>query len=234
MAERFSNPVSRAIPAVDAGLRRYMLGVYNYMAAALGITGLVAFFVSTNAALMQTLFTTGLMWVVLLAPLALVFYLSFRFQSLSFSTARNLLWLYAALVGLSLAPIFIVYTSESIARVFFISGGTFAGMSIYGYATKRDLTGLGSFLIMGLWGLILAMIVNLFVQSTPFGLALSAIGVLIFVGLTAYDTQRIKEFYYGGDSAEIAGKKSVFGALMLYLDFLNIFLNLLRLMGDRR
>jgi FtsH-binding integral membrane protein len=172
--------------------------------------------------------------VLMVATLGLVFFLSFRIRTMSFATAQISFWAYAALMGLSLGSVFIVYQMPSITRIFFITAGTFAGMSIYGYTTKRDLTGMGSFLIMGLIGVILASVVNIFMKSDSLGFALSLISVLIFVGLTAYDTQKIKEMYLENDGFEVAGKKAIMGALALYLDFINLFLNLLRLFGDRR
>ena len=220
--------------AIDVGLRQYMLGVYNYMASGLALTGIVALITAYTPAIYNTIFGSGLAWVVILAPVALVFFLSFRIHKMSFATAQATFWIYAALNGLAFATLFHVYTEVSIARVFFISAATFAGMSIYGYTTKRDLSGFGSFLFMGLIGIIIASIANLFIGSTALDFAVSVIGVLVFVGLTAYDTQRIKEWYYEGDDREVMGKKSVMGALNLYLDFINLFLMLLRLFGDRR
>lgn len=220
--------------SIDSGLRRFMIGVYNYMAGALAFTGLISFYIGQNPAFIERLATTGLMWVVLLAPLALVLFLSFRLHKMSVTTAQVVYWLYAALIGVGIAPIFMVYTQESIARTFFICALTFGGMSLYGYTTKRDLTGMGSFLIMGLWGIIIASLVNIFLHSTGLGLIISILGVLIFTGLTAYDTQRIKETYYSADNAETASKKAIMGALMLYMDFINLFLHLLRFVGDRR
>ncbi|MBF0166908.1 MAG: Bax inhibitor-1/YccA family protein [Alphaproteobacteria bacterium] len=220
--------------AIDLGLRSYMLRVYNYMGSGLALTGIVALLVASNEALMQALFGSGLMWVVMLAPLALVFFLSFRVQKMSLTAVQTTFWLYAGLMGAALAPVFVVYTGASIARTFFICAATFAGMSLYGYTTKKDLSGIGSFLIMGLWGLILASLVNLFMQSSMLQFVISAAGVLIFTGLTAWDTQKIKELYLESDHHEIAGKKAVMGALTLYMDFLNLFLMLLRFFGDRR
>lgn len=219
--------------SIDAGLRSYMLGVYNYMTAGVAITGLVAYFVSTQPALMQTLFGTGLSWIIMLAPLAFVLVLSFGINKLSASATQMLFWAFAAVMGLSLSTIFVTYTDASIARVFFISAGAFAGLSLYGYTTKRDLTGFGSFLVMGLIGIIIASIVNIFLASSALDFMISVIGVLVFAGLTAYDTQRIKSMYYEADSSEVMTKKSVMGALTLYLDFINLFLMLLRLFGNR-
>ncbi len=219
--------------SIDMGLRKYMLGVYNYMALGVAITGLMAFVISTQPAIMQAIFGTGLMWVVMLAPLAFILVLNFGIHKLSASATQLMFWAFASVMGLSLSTIFITYTDASIARVFFITAGAFAGLSLYGYTTKRDLTGFGSFLIMGLIGLVIAMIVNMFLASSALDFAISVIGVLIFAGLTAYDTQRIKSMYYEGDGAEVMTKKSVMGALSLYLDFINMFLMLLHLFGNR-
>ena len=220
---------------IDVGLREYMLKVYNYMASGLALTGIVAYGVSTSEAAMQVIFGGGMLfWVIALAPLGLVFYLSARINSMQASTAQTLFWAYAGLMGLSLSFIFIVYTGTSVARVFFITAGTFAGMSLYGYTTKRDLTGWGSFLFMGLIGVIIASVVNMFLQSTVMHFVISVIGVLVFVGLTAYDTQAIKNMYSESDSDEVYSKKAVMGALRLYLDFINLFILLLQLFGSRR
>jgi FtsH-binding integral membrane protein len=175
-----------------------------------------------------------MLWVLILAPLGLVFFLSFRINRLELGTARALFFLYAGLLGVSLATIFMVYTHGSIARVFFISAASFGALSLWGYTTQRDLTGMGSFLIMGLFGLIIAMLVNIFLKSSALDWALSVVGVLIFAGLTAWDTQKIKEYYDPMDDGTVAGRKVVMGALALYLDFINLFLMLLRLFGDRR
>ena len=231
--------------AIDAGLRAYMIRVYNYMAAGVALTGLVAWFtysaavVQTGAGLQLTsfghlIFQSPLMWLFVLAPLGLVMVLSFGINRLSASSALTLFFVYAGLLGLSLASIFLVYTHESITRVFFISAATFGAMSLYGYTTQRDLTGVGSFMFMGLIGIIIASVVNIFLKSSGLGFAISVLGVLIFVGLTAYDTQKIKEMYSVQDDGTIAGRKAVMGALRLYLDFINLFLMLLRIFGDRR
>ena len=233
--------------AIDEGLRAYMLKVYNYMTTGLLVTGLVAFFfgkasiITNNAGEIEkltpigaALFTSPLMWVVMLAPLGFVFYLSSRINKMSVSAAQTTFWIFSAIMGLSLASIFIQYTGSSIARVFFITSGTFAGMSLYGYTTKKDLTKLGGFLIMGLIGIIIASIVNIFIGSSAMQFAISVIGVLIFVGLTAYDTQKIKNMYLAGDSESASSKKALMGALRLYLDFINLFILLLRLFGQRR
>lgn len=233
-----------AAVAYDEGLRAYMLRVYNYMASALLLTGVTAY-ATANFEPLHSLFYkvqdgmlvgyTGLGLIVAFAPLALVFLLGFRIQKMQFSTAQAVFWGYSALMGLSLASLFFLYTGESLARVFFITAATFGGMSLYGYTTHRDLTGWGSFLFMGVIGIVIASLVNLFIQSTALYYAVSVIGVLIFVGLTAYDTQRIKSTYYqlGGHAAELS-KAALMGALSLYLDFINLFIMLLRLFGERR
>ena len=232
---------------IDEGLRAYMLKVYNYMTTGLLLTGLVAYFfgkasIVTNelgqiigiTPIGAMLFGSPLKWIVMLAPLGFVFYLSAKINKMSVSSAQITFWIFSAIMGLSLASIFIVYTQASIARVFFISSGTFAAMSLYGYTTKKDLTKLGGFLFMGLIGIIIASLVNLFFQSSALHFAISVIGVLVFVGLTAYDTQSIKNMYYAGDSESVGGKKALMGALRLYLDFINLFIMLLRLFGQRR
>jgi FtsH-binding integral membrane protein len=219
--------------AIDVGLREYMLRVYNYMASGLALTGIVAY-VAANTGFYQQIAGTPLFWLVLLAPLGLVFALSFGIQRMSAGTAQALFWVYSGLMGLSLAGIFLVYTGASIARVFFITGGTFAAMSLYGYTTRTDLAKFGSFLLMGLIGIVIASIVNIFIGSTALQFAISVIGVIVFVGLTAYDTQRIKEMYWEGDEAGVASKKAVMGALTLYLDFINLFMLLLQFFGQRR
>jgi FtsH-binding integral membrane protein len=218
--------------AVDAGLRAYMLTVYNYMAIGVALTGLVAMLTYQMAS--PALLQSPLMWVFVLAPLALVFFISFRIHTLSAATARLLFFIYAASLGLSLSTIFYVYTDASIARVFFISAATFGALSLWGYTTQRDLSGMGTFLFMGLIGIIIASLVNIFLQSSGLDWMISIIGVGVFAGLTAYDTQRIKEMYDAGDDDNSAGRKAVMGALSLYLDFINLFMMLLRLVGDRR
>jgi FtsH-binding integral membrane protein len=217
----------------DSGLRRYMLRVYNYMATGLVLTGLIAWFGATSG-FYASIAATPLFWVVLLAPLALVVMLSWRIERMSPAAAQTAFWVYAALVGLSLSGIFLVYTNESIARVFIISAATYGATSLYGYTTRADLSRFGAFLFMGLVGILIAGLVNLFLASTALQLTVSVIGVLVFTGLTAYDTQRIRQIYVEGEDDGIAGKKAIMGALALYLDFLNIFLLLLRLLGNRR
>ena len=219
---------------MDQGLRSYMLRVYNYMATGLGLTGLTAYFVAITPSLFNAIYGTPLYWIVALAPLGFVFYLSARLHKISFTTAQTVFWIFSGVMGLSMAYIFIAFTGASIARVFFITAGTFAGMSLYGYTTKKDLSGWGSFLFMGLIGIIIASIVNIFLKSPMLYYVISWIGVLVFVGLTAYDTQRIKEMYYASDHPEISGKKAIMGALKLYLDFINLFIMLLHIFGQRR
>jgi FtsH-binding integral membrane protein len=218
---------------IDAGLRAYMLKVYNYMSIGLALTGAVAFSVSTSPELMQAIFGTPLKWVVMLAPFGMVIFLSARMNHMKASTAQVSFWVFAALMGLSLSTIFIAYTGTSITRVFFITAGAFAGLSLYGYTTKRNLSAMGSFMAMGLIGLLIAIVVNWFLQSAAMQFVISVIGVLIFAGLTAYDTQAIKQSYYAGDAGETHEKKAISGALRLYLDFLNMFLFLLQLFGNR-
>ena len=231
----------------DAGLRAHMLRVYNYMASGLALTGIFAIVIAqlsvvTNDAdqivaltnLGNTLFGSPLKWVVMLAPLGMVFFLSARLHRMSQSTAQITFWIYAAMMGISLATIFIAFTGASVARVFFITAGTFAGMSLWAYTTKKDLSGWGSFLFMGLIGIIIASIVNIFISSSALQFAVSVIGVLVFVGLTAYDTQNIKNEYAEHLDEETAGKLAISGALRLYLDFINLFIMLMHLFGDRR
>jgi FtsH-binding integral membrane protein len=217
----------------DAGMRSYMLSIYNYMAAALALTGVVAFGAASYPPLMQAIFGTPLQWIVALAPLGIVMFLSFKVQKLSMQAAQMWFWVFAGAMGLSLSSIFMVYTGTSIARVFFITAGVFGSMSLYGYTTKKDLTGMGSFLMMGLFGLIIASLVNIFLKSSGLQFAISAIGVVIFTGLTAYDTQKIKSMYYAVGGSDFAGKAAIMGALTLYLDFINLMIMLLRF-GDRR
>ena len=236
--------------AIDAGLRAYMIRVYNYMTAGVALTGLVAWFAFQAAGgdsiaiagnsitgltdFGRAIFSGPLMWILVLAPLGLVMVMSFGINRLSPAAALTLFFVYAGLLGLSLATIFVAYTGASIARVFFISAATFGAMSLYGYTTQRDLTGFGSFLFMGLIGIVIASLVNIFLHSSGLSWVISVVGVLVFVGLTAYDTQNIKEMYDPMDDGTIAGRKAVMGALRLYLDFINLFLMLLRLFGDRR
>ena len=236
----------RTAVGVDEGLRTYMLKVYNWMALGLALTGAVAFAVISVPGLKEIFFTEirtarGLFtqltvpgWIALFAPLALVFFFSFRLHAMKAATAQMVFWFYAGLMGLSLAPVVYVYTASSVATVFFITAATFGAMSLWGYTTKRDLTGFGHFLMMGVIGILIAMVVNLFLKSSGLQFAISILGVLIFVGLTAYDTQKIKQMYSASDDHEVMTKKGIMGALNLYLDFVNIFLFLLQLFGARR
>ncbi|MBB3312230.1 hypothetical protein FHT78_004012 [Rhizobium sp. BK196] len=217
----------------DEGLRQHMLRVYNYMALGLVITGIVAFIVGSTPALYVPIFQTPLKWVVMLAPLAFVFFFSFRIQSMSSSTAQMTFWAFCAVMGLSLASVFLVFTKTSIAQTFFITAAMFGAISLYGYTTKRDLSKMGSFLMMGLFGIIIAGIVNIFLGSSALQFAISVIGIVVFVGLTAYDTQNIKEQYSENYDQESNQKLAVFGALSLYLNFVNIFQLLLNFTGER-
>ena len=226
---------------IDQGLRSYMLKVYNLMALGLAITGVAAFLSFQFAfadgqltAFGQAIYLSPLKWVVILAPLAMVFFLSFRINRMSVSAAQTTFWIYAALVGLSLSSLLLIYTGQSVVQTFFITAASFGALSLYGYSTKRDLSAMGSFLVMGLFGLIIASVVNIFLGSSALQFAISVIGVLIFAGLTAYDTQRIKEMYYDADGAEVMGRKAIMGALTLYLDFINLFMFLLQFMGNRK
>ena len=249
---RVATAGSRADASIDQGLRAYMLKVYNLMGLGLAITGLAAFgtmmLATTNdpalavatlgngkmlTSLGATLYGSALRWVIMLAPLGMVFYLSARVHTMSVSGAQTAFWVFAGLMGLSLSSIFLVYTSASIVQTFFVTAAAFGALSLYGYTTKRDLTAMGTFLIMGVFGLIIAMVVNIFLQSSALQFAISAIGVLIFSGLTAYDTQKIKEMYFDGDDALVSGRKAIMGALTLYLDFINLFSFLLHFMGNR-
>jgi FtsH-binding integral membrane protein len=231
--------------AYNEGLRKFILQVYNHMSVALVITGIVAMLASSSPAFMSMLYQVSpsgrlvgmapLGWVVALAPLAFVFFFGMAASRMSAANAQIMLWIYSVLMGLSMSSIFLVYTGASIAKVFFITASLFGVMSIYGHTTKKDLTSFGSFLMMGLLGVILASVVNIFLKSPGLHFAMSIIGVLIFVGLTAYDTQKVKEVYYqtAGDN-EATSKVAVMGALTLYLDFVNIFMQLLHLFGNRR
>ena len=218
---------------IDAGLRKYMLQVYNYMASGVLLTGIVAGAVASSPAAIEMIFGSGLSLVVMLAPFAFILALSFGINKMSAATAQAVFWAFAAVMGLSLSSIFLAYTGESVARVFFITAGAFAGLSLYGYTTKKDLSGFGSFLIMGLIGIVIASLVNIFLQSSAMQWMISVVGVLVFAGLTAYDTQRIKLMYSELDDSEVYGKKAIMGALSLYLDFINMFLMLLHLFGNR-
>jgi FtsH-binding integral membrane protein len=231
----------------DAGLRAYMLKVYNYMATGVLLTGIISVIsfklsadINASGQIIaltsygNAIFNSGLKWLVMLAPLAVILYMSFGINKMSTSKAQTVFWIFTILMGLSLSWVLIVFTGVSVARVFFITSATFGAMSIYGYTTKRDLTKLGSFLMMGLIGIIIASLVNIFLKSTMMHFVISILGVLIFVGLTAYDTQKIKNMYSASDAIEVSGKKAIMGALTLYLDFINLFIMLLRLFGQRR
>jgi FtsH-binding integral membrane protein len=233
--------------AIDEGLRAYMIRVYNYMAMGVALTGFVAWFtfqaaVVTNPAgaivgltsFGQTIFSGPAVLVLFLATLGMVFFISFRVHTLNPATALILFMIYAGMLGLMLSSVFLVYTHASITRVFFISAASFGALSLYGYTTQRDLSAIGSFLVMGLIGLIIAMLVNIFLKSTQLDFIISCVGVLIFAGMTAWDTQKIKEMYSPMEDGTVVGRKAVMGALTLYLDFINLFLFLLRLLGDRR
>ncbi|MFN2098565.1 Bax inhibitor-1/YccA family protein [Altererythrobacter sp. MF3-039] len=216
----------------DAGLRKHMLSIYNYMASGILLTGVIAL-VTASTGLALTFASGPLMWLVALSPLAIVFAMSFGANRFSTPTLQLMFWGFAVLMGLSLSTIFLVYTGESIAATFFATAGAFAGLSLFGYTTKKDLSGMGTFLVMGVIGLIIAMVINMFMQSSTMALVISFIGVLIFAGLTAYDTQRLKREYQVVQGTEFAGKAIIMGALSLYLDFINMFLFLLRFMGSR-
>jgi uncharacterized protein len=229
--------------AFDVGLRAHMVRVYNYMASGLALSGIVAFGLFSSAELASLFFQVQagrvvglnvLGWIAIFAPLGLLLLVSFRAAAMSVGAVQAVYWAVTALMGVSLSLLLFRYTGASVARTFFITAAAFGALSLYGYTTKRDLTGWGSFLFMGLLGLIVASLIGLFVQSSALQFAISVIGVLIFTGLTAYDTQKIKEMYYAGDDGETHGKKAVMGALSLYLDFINLFLYLLRFIGDRR
>ena len=222
------------VGVVDEGLRSFMLSVFNYMGAALVVTGLVAFVVASTPAIYVPIFTTPLKWVVMLAPLAFVFGISAGLNRMSTSTLQMLFWAFAAVMGLSLASIFLVFTGESIARVFFITAATFGATALWGYTTKRDLSQFSTFLMMGLIGIVIASLVNIFVGSSALQFAISVIGVIVFTGLTAWDTQRLKETYYEYAGADVLTKTAIMGALSLYLNFINLFTMLLQLMGTQR
>ena len=213
----------------DQGLRRYMLSIYNYMASGVLLSGLVAigFAYSGMAAAVMA---TPLRWVIALAPLAFIFFFN---ANRSESTLKTMFWAFSAVMGLSLSAIFLVYTGPSIASTFFATAGAFAGLSLYGYTTKRNLSAMGSFMMMGLFGIIIAMLLNLFLQSSALSLAISILGVVIFAGLTAWDTQRLRDTYYHVAGTDMVGKVVILGALSLYLDFINMFQFLLSFLGNR-
>jgi hypothetical protein len=234
------NPATVGVPTVarDAGLRSYMLSVYNYMASGVLLTGIIALLFAPYAG--QVLIApngqgmSALGWIVTLSPLAFVFAMSFGFTRMKTGTLQLLFWAFAAVMGLSMSTLFLVFTGVSIAQTFFATAAAYLGLSLYGYTTKRDLSGMGTFLIMGVVGILVAMLINMFLQSSAMALAISAIGVLLFAGLTAYDTQRIKSMYFYVQGTEMVGKSVVMGALTLYLDFVNMFQFLLSFMGNRR
>ena len=239
------NAATVSVPraARDVGLRSYMLSVYNYMASGVLLTGIIAMLFA-NTSLINLVATvdaagrvqpTGLGWIAIFAPLALVFAIGFGINRMSAATAQLLYWVYAGLIGVQFSTLFLVYTGVSIAQTFFATAAAFLGLSLYGYTTKRDLSGFRTFLIMGVVGIFVALLINLFLRSPAFDLAISAIGVLLFAGLTAYDAQKIKSIYFAvAGNGEAMAKTAVLGALNLYLDFINMFLFLLRFMGDRR
>jgi FtsH-binding integral membrane protein len=238
-----SPTMARAGVAVDEGLRAYMLGVYNYMAAGVALTGVAAYITSqlaggsiaTLTPFGLALYTSPLRWVVMLAPLGFVLFLGFRLQQMSIGAAQVAFWLFAAVMGISLSSIFLVFTGQSITQIFFVTAATFGALSLWGYTTKRDISGWGSFLFMGLVGIIIAALVNIFLQSSGLQFAISVIGVLVFAGLTAYDTQRIKDGYLMiRHDATMVAKSAIMGALNLYLDFINMFIMLLQLFGSSR
>ena len=242
----FDNRVARGsvtTDLIDTGLRAHMLRVYNYMLVGLVLTGLTAW-AAADTPLRDVFFQvsadtgrfglTGLGWIALLAPLAMVFFLSFGINRMSVGTAQATFWVYAALVGVGIAPILWVYTGASVAETFFITAATFGAMSLWGYTTKSDLSGMGSFLFMGLIGILIASVVNIFLHSAMINWIVSILGVVIFTGLTAYHTQSIKEMYSANDDGTVSGRKAIIGALALYLDFINLFLFLLRFLGVQR
>jgi len=221
--------------AYDAGLRKYMLSVYNYMASGVLLTGIVALLFANSGMAYSVFAGPGILkYIVMFAPLAFVMVLSFGINRLSTGAAQALYWAYAAVMGVSLSYIFLAYTGTSIAQTFFATAAAFAGLSLWGYTTKKDLSGFGTFLIMGVVGLFVASLINLFMKSNAMSLVISGVGVLLFAGLTAYDTQKIKSIYAHVAGTDMMGKSVVMGALNLYLDFINMFLFLLRLFGDRR
>ena len=234
MKDKVTSFYKDAAAVVDSGLRKYMLAVFSHMFVGLIITAGISYLVSTSQTLMISIFSTGFHWVLLLAPLAVVIYLSARIQNMSADSAKIWFYAFSALEGVSLAPICLIYTGESIAAAFFVTSSMFLSMIIYGYSTDKDLTEVKSFLTMGLFGIIIASLVNAFIGSSKASFFISLISVIVFTGLTAWDAQVIKSYYFEGEEQEISNKKSIIGALRLYLDFINLFLNILRLMGNRR
>ena len=229
---RYSGRAQTQTAEMDAGLRKYMLGVYNYMASGLLVSAIVALLASSSATVMQTIFGSGLAYVVMFAPLVMLMIMSFGFNKLSTPVLQGMYWAFVALFGLSLSTIFLVYTTADIVRVFFITAAAFGGLSLFGYTTKKDLSGFGTFLIMGLIGLVIASLVNLFLESTMMSFVISVLGVLIFAGLTAFDTQRIKSTYIQHRmEGDVATRTAVMDAIALYLNFVNLFMFLLHLFG---
>ncbi|AHC39635.1 Bax inhibitor-1/YccA family protein [Ehrlichia muris] len=219
----------------SVGLRNYLVKVYNYMAMALGLTGIVAFFVSSSPAIISMIYNTPLHWLVVFAPVGLVFLMSYKLNVFSFQTVLTIFFSFAALIGVSISYIFLVYTAASIAKVFFISSSMFGVMAWYGNVTKKDLSQFGTFLFMGVIGIIIASVVNLFFNSGPLHFALSVVAVIVFTGMTAYDAQRIKDMYYKfNDGADSVNKMAILGATTLYFNYINIFISLLNLQGERR
>ena len=232
---RIDPAISVGVPSAtrDAGLRSYMLKVYNYMASGVLLTGVVALLFASSGMAAQVM-ATPLKWLIILAPLGFVFAMSFGVNRMSTGTLQTLFWGFAVAMGLSMSTIFLVYTGVSIAQTFFAVSAAFLGLSLYGYTTKKDLSGFGTFLIMGVVGLLVAMVINIFLQSTAMAFAISAIGVLLFAGLTVYDTQKIKSMYAHIAGTDMMGKAAIMSALTLYLDFINMFQFMLAFMGDRR
>ena len=239
MADNWQNkaaqsPAGEGVQAqpIDEGLRIYIMKVYNYMTFGLLLTAIAAY-LGASSGIYVALAQTPMIYVVMFAPLAMVLWLSVRISKMSANAARTMFFVYSALMGLSLSYVLLMFTGVSVVRTFLVTSAAFGALSLYGYTTKRSLSGMGSFLMMGLFGIIIAMVVNIFMQSSAMHFAISVIGVLIFAGLTAYDTQAIKQIYYAGDTRSVAEKKAVMGALRLYLDFINMFIFLLQFLGNR-
>jgi uncharacterized protein len=230
----YRTPSSTVDQGIDQGLRAHMISVYQYMMLGVAVTGLAAYFVGTNPALFHMVYGTPLRWVVMFAPLAIVWFAFGNVNSMSAGRAQTWFWIFSALMGVSLGYIFQIYVAADIVRVFFVTSISFGALSLYGYTTKRDLSAYHSFLFMGLVGVAGAILINIFLASSALNFAISVIGVLVFAGLTAYDTQHTKEIYFAGDDSDTAGKKAILAALNLYLDFINMFMFLLRLMGSSR
>ena len=241
MTEHRSIAQTKAVSAIDEGLRQYMLKVYNYMTVGLCITALAAY-VTMKTSLLNLFFTaqngyytmTGLGWVILFAPLALIFAFSWVINRGTLNQVKGAFIAFSAVMGMSITPVLLAYTGASVTNIFLITAATFGAMSIYGYTTKKSLTSMGSFMMMGLWGLIIASLVNIFLSSSGLSFAISCISVVVFTGLTAYDTQKIRDMYFVHDGDDTHTRKAIAGALALYMDFINLFLALLRLFGDRR